>query len=97
MAALNEISPLQLSRLIGTPDCPVILDVRIDGDFAEDPRSIPTAIQHSHTNIETLVPKINKSHVIVSCHKGLKLSQGVAAILRAEGVSCEVLQGGYVG
>ena len=97
MAALNEITSQQLARLIGTPDCPTIVDVRIDEDFAEDPRTIPGAIRHSHTELATLVPKLGTNRVIVSCHKGLKLSQGVAALLRVEGITCEVLQGGHVG
>ncbi len=33
MAAFNEISPQQLMRLIGTPQCPVIVDVCIDDDL----------------------------------------------------------------
>lgn len=97
MAAPNEITATQLNRLIGTPDCPTIVDVRIDDDFAEDPRIIPTAFRHSHTDLAALLPKLGSNRVVVSCHKGLKLSQGTAALLRAEGVACEILQCGHVG
>ena len=31
----------KLSRLVGTPKCPAIVDVRTDDDFAADPRLIP--------------------------------------------------------
>lgn len=34
MPAFGQISPTQLSRLVGIPDCPLILDVRTDDDVA---------------------------------------------------------------
>ncbi len=37
----NQISPIQLMRLIGLADCPAIVDVRIPDDIARDPRLIP--------------------------------------------------------
>lgn len=37
MASPTEIAVPQLSRLIGTPDCPVLVDLRIEEDFAADP------------------------------------------------------------
>jgi rhodanese-related sulfurtransferase len=96
MAAPNEITANQMNRLIGTPDCPVIIDVRIDEDFADDPRMIPSAIRHKFQDIGELAPTFAGKRVVVSCHKGLKLSQGVAALLRVNGVKCEYLQGGHV-
>ena len=33
MPSPTTITPAQLSRLVGTPDAPVIIDVRIDEDF----------------------------------------------------------------
>ena len=47
MASYNEISVANLSRLMGTPDCPILLDVRINEDFDDDPRLIPGAYQLS--------------------------------------------------
>ena len=35
MAALNEISPANLMRLVGTPECPAIVDVCINSDCAD--------------------------------------------------------------
>ena len=37
----NQITPAQLMRLLGTPDAPRILDVRLAEDVARDPRVIP--------------------------------------------------------
>jgi len=48
LALPGEITTVQLNRLIGTPDCPIIIDICIDDDFKEDPRLIPTARRHSH-------------------------------------------------
>ena len=96
MAALNEITPTQLSRRIGTPDCPVIIDVRLDDDFALDPRVIPTATRHPHTDIESLAPTLIGKNVVIPCQKGLKLSQGAAALLRLHGITTETLAGGHL-
>ena len=41
MSPFNTISPEKLARLIGTPKCPLLIDVRTDEDFASDPRLIP--------------------------------------------------------
>ena len=96
MAAPNEITPNQLSRLIGTPDCPIIIDVRTDDDFAKDPRIIPGAFRHAHTEIETLAPTLKGQRVIIPCHKGLKLSQGAAALLRLHDIPAETVKGGHL-
>ena len=38
----------KLSRLIGTASAPTLIDVRIDEDFAADPRLIPGATRRPH-------------------------------------------------
>lgn len=95
MASYNEISVTTLSRLIGTPDCPVLLDVRTDEDFNEDPRIIPGSRRHAYSDVASIANELKNKSVIVYCQKGLKISQGAAAILRCEGVRAEVLQGGH--
>ncbi len=94
MASYNEISISTLARLVGTPDCPVLLDVRIDEDFNDDPKLIPGAYRHPFTKVLDLVGALKGKSVIVYCQKGLKISQGAAAILRNGGVHAEVLEGG---
>ncbi len=94
MPGFGSISALQLSRLIGTPDCPALVDVRIDEDVAADPRLIPGAKRHPFDRIEELVPELQGRAVVVICRKGLKLSEGVAALLRCHGVAAETLDGG---
>ncbi|MEO0929557.1 MAG: sulfurtransferase/chromate resistance protein [Pseudomonadota bacterium] len=94
MAAFNEITPAQLMRLIGTPQCPAIVDVCIDSDFAAEPFLVPTAFRHPHTDIDGLIENLTVQKVICICQKGLKLSHGVAAHLRAQGYQAQVLEGG---
>ncbi|MGB7318024.1 MAG: chromate resistance protein ChrB domain-containing protein [Planktotalea sp.] len=97
MTAPNTITAAQLMRLIGTPDVPVLIDICIDEDFADDPRLIPTSFRHSFKRIEDLAPDLQKSKTVVICQKGKKLSQGAAALLRTHGVDAEVLEGGILG
>lgn len=94
MASYNEISVSTLNRLVGTPDCPVILDTRIDEDFDDDPRLIPGAYRHPFLRITDLADDLRGKSVVIYCQKGLKISQGAAALLRNRGVAAEVLEGG---
>lgn len=94
MASYNEISTATLTRLVGTTDCPVLLDVRIDEDFDADPHLIPGAYRQPFLCVGDLAENLKGQHVIVYCQKGLKISQGAAAILRNSGVQAEVLEGG---
>ena len=41
MSSPTSISIDKLSRLIGLPKCPALIDVRNEEDFALDPRLIP--------------------------------------------------------
>lgn len=94
MASPTQITPTQLSRLIGLPTCPVIVDVCIDEDFAADPRLIPSSFRHPFTKIEELAPTLQDEKVVIVCQKGLKLSQGAAGLLRNAGINAESLVGG---
>jgi len=94
MPSPNEITAPQLNRLVGTPQCPVLIDVCTDEDFDDDPRFIPTSTRHSSTLIAALAPDLRGKRVVVICQKGKKLSQGSAAILRSYDVRAEFLAGG---
>ena len=97
MAAPNEITVPQLLRLIGLPDAPVIVDISIDPDFADDPFLIPGAFRHPHTDIACLKQRLAGRASVIVCQKGIKLSQGMAALLRSYGLVAEYLQGGNFG
>lgn len=94
MASPTEITVTQLSKLIGTPECPVIIDVRIDEDFAEEPFLIPGAYRVPFDQMHQIATSLVSSRVVIYCQKGLKLSQGAAAILRQLNVRAETLEGG---
>lgn len=94
MTSPVHMSVSQLSRLIGTPDAPVVLDVRTDEDFEEDPRLIPAAQRYPFHQVEKLTEKFAGKKIAVYCQKGLKISEGAAAILRCCGIQAEVLSGG---
>ena len=93
MPGPNQITATQLARLIGTPDAPQLSDVRINDDFALDPRLIPTALRVAHTNITTA--PLTTKHCVIICQKGKKLSEGAAALLRLKGIRAETLEGGF--
>jgi len=97
MASPIQITVNQLSRLVGTPAAPHIVDVRIDEDFNDDPRIIPGAFRQPFTRIAELAPDLLSKSVVVYCQKGLKISEGAAAVLRAHDVKAEVLEGGQFG
>jgi rhodanese-related sulfurtransferase len=97
MSSLNTISIDKLARLIGRPDCPTLIDVQIDEDFAADPRLVPGAVRRPFKTVSEWAPQFAGRSAIVICQKGLKLSQGVAAWLRHAGIEAESLEGGAVG
>ncbi len=94
--AFNEISPANLMRLIGTPACPVLVDVCIDDDFKDDPFLIPTAKRHPFADNAGLQAQLSGQDAVIICQKGKKLSHGVAARLRTMGINAQVLQGGNI-
>jgi len=97
MSSYTSISPEKLSRLVGTANAPALVDVRVDEDFAADPRLIPGAVRRSHVDVQDWATRLTGQSVVVICNKGLKLSEGTAALLRCISVEAEVLEGGHLG
>ena len=95
MSSNISISAAQLSKLVGLPDAPVIIDVRIPDDVAADPRRLPGSDSRSHTDVSVWANAYAGQRVVVSCQRGLKLSEGVAAWLRHHGIAAENLTGGF--
>ncbi|WP_088347065.1 MULTISPECIES: sulfurtransferase/chromate resistance protein [Rhodomicrobium] len=95
MPSNNQISTSQLSRLIGQPNAPVIIDVRVAEDFDNDPRLLPAAQRRDFQNVGAWASALSGQHAVIVCQKGLKLSEGVAAWLRHAGVPAETLEGGF--
>ena len=95
MPSPDSITVAQLSRLIGTPDAPIIVDVRIIADRALDPRTLPASINRDFRTVRDWAGGFTGKPVVVSCQRGQKLSQGVAAWLRHSGARAENLEGGF--
>ncbi|MGL6211596.1 MAG: chromate resistance protein ChrB domain-containing protein [Paracoccaceae bacterium] len=96
MPGPNAISPAQLARLIGTPDAPAIIDVRMAEDHATDPHQLPGSLWIPHHLVETLIPTLQSRRAVVVCKRGKKLSEGAAALLRQASIPAEVLEGGNI-
>lgn len=96
MSSINTISPQKLARLIGTPNCPTIVDVRDEDDFAADSCLIPASLRRSSKEPWRWSKDAAGQGAIVVCQKGLKLSHGVAAWLRHQGIAAESLEGGFL-
>lgn len=94
MITPNAISISQLYHFLGTPECPVIVDARIAKDFDDDPRIIPGAIKRDFDKIKMLIENFSNQILVIYCQKGLKISQGTAALLRQAGVEAKFLEGG---
>ena len=97
MPSTTLITTSQLSRLIGLPQAPAIVDVRMDEDYRTDSRLLPGSLRRDFRAIAQWAPQYQGKSVVVLCQKGQKLSQGSAARLRHEGISAEVLEGGFEG
>lgn len=94
MSSINSISAEKLARLLGTPKCPVLIDISTPDDFAAEPRLIPGSVRRSHSDVADWAVVYAGRSVVAICQKGLKLSHGVAAWLRHAGAEADVLEGG---
>ena len=99
MSAPNIISIEKLVRLIGTPKCPILVDVRPPNVFEADPHLIPSSFHCGFDEIaDEMADRVGErgeQSAIVICQNGTSLSQGAAALLRDQGVPAEVLEGGF--
>ena len=97
MPSTTEITISQLSRLIGLPHAPAIVDVRIDEDYRADPRLLPGSLRRDYRAINQWASGYRGKTVVVVCQKGQKLSEGTAAWLRHDGIDAQKLESGFEG
>lgn len=95
MASPSEITVSKLVRLIGLPNTPVIIDVRVLDDYLLDQRLLPASVRRGHKSVSDWASSYAGATVIIVCQKGAKLSQGTAAWLRQAGVDAMSLEGGF--
>ena len=97
MPAPNAISVEKLIRLIGTPKCPTLIDVRAEDELDTEPHLIPSSRHRTFEKLEISSEIPVGQPAVVICQEGASLSQGVAAWLRERGIPAEVLEGGFQG
>jgi rhodanese-related sulfurtransferase len=97
MPSFCEITTQQLTRIIGLPHAPHLVDVRDAETVGSDPRLLPTARRLNVADIEKWGPTFRGERVVVYCGDGGSCGRGVAAWLRDDGASAETLMGGFAG
>jgi rhodanese-related sulfurtransferase len=91
----HPISPQDLYACLGSRAGPIVVDVREDGDFAEDNRLIVPGFHRSPDDVEQWRRELPAGRSVVAyCFHGRHISQGVTAALRAMGVDAHFLEGG---
>src|SRR5712671_1879768 len=78
MPSMNTISVDKLARLIGTPNCPALVDVRTNDDYKADPRLIPGSVRRSHADVSAWTCEFTGRSAIAICQSDAKLSEGAA-------------------
>jgi rhodanese-related sulfurtransferase len=91
----TEISVAQLSRIIGLPSAPTLIDVRPCEDRGSGRHLLPTARQMESQTVATWARNFSGRRVIVYCRDGGDISQGTAAWLRHAGIDAQTLEGGF--
>lgn len=90
MPAPDAITTDKLAKLIGTPKAPHIFDLRDGARWL-----IPGARSVPHVAAEQLTPQGKPGEpIVIVCSEGGADSQGIAALLRSDGLPAEYLQGG---
>lgn len=95
MSALNAITPEKLMRLVGTPKCPMLIDVRMPDEFEGE--LIPGAILRDGASVGTWGGALAGREVVVICRNGRAVSPGVAAWLRHHKADAQILEEGMMG
>ncbi len=94
MASFASISVERLSRLVGTPNCPALVEVREAEGLKADPFLIPSSVRREAQLVASWAPEFRGRSVVTICQKGKKFSEGASAWLRTEGIDAESLDGG---
>src|SRR5262245_28423247 len=96
--SFSGISPQALCALIGSRDCPVIIDVRRVPVFAAADTLLPTAIWREIDRIDSWIDEMSGDReIVVYCAHGHNVSHAAAAALQASGRRAKFLIDGLEG
>jgi hypothetical protein len=79
MPSINAISVDKLMRLIGTPHCSALVDVRRADEFESDPCLIPGSMRRPCSDPSSWAGEYLGRSAIVICQTGGQVSEGAAA------------------
>ena len=65
MPSVTTITVSQFSRLIGLPQAPAVVDVRIDDDYRADPRLLPGSVRRDYRASEQWAAHYRGKSVVV--------------------------------
>jgi rhodanese-related sulfurtransferase len=91
MPAPNTIAVEKLARLVGTPGCPTLIDLRRPAPA----KLIPGSIVRDPDTVSTWSDALPEGPAITIDANGAEAAHGVAAWLRSERRDAEVLDGGF--
>jgi rhodanese-related sulfurtransferase len=91
MTDQTRISAHELNALVGTANCPLIVDVRREAAFKPEPTRIAGAVWHDHMSVDQLPLD---QEMVVYCVRGHNVSEIAASKLRLAGASVRMLEGG---
>lgn len=94
MAPFATISADKLARLVGTPNSPLIVDVRDEQARSDVPNAIPGSVNRPWQDASNWIAELGAPNIVVTCAAGGAKSEGVAALMRAGGIAAEILEGG---
>jgi rhodanese-related sulfurtransferase len=90
----NAISIDGLKKLMGTDQCPALVDVRRKKAFDASEKVITGAQWRDHETAADWAGEMPNGDVVVYCVHGHEVSQNAAAALRAAGKQAKFLEGG---
>ncbi len=94
MTEIPSITSATLLSLIGTPQAPVLIDVRREPAFNQDDRRLPGARRGDPEKTDDWKALLPSGPVVVYCVHGHEVSQGITATLIAIGRDARYLDGG---
>lgn len=91
-----KISPDELKQALENNQDYVLIDVRRQSDFDEDPNVVPGAVWYDLDQIETWGEKIAAdANMVVYCAHGKSRSQAAFEHFSQKGINVKLLEGGY--